>query len=161
MLAHLRKERFPKGEYNKLNLKKIGPCKILRNFSANAYELEIPYDMRISHIFIVVELYPYKGNVVEALEDIQDHTTKRRQQIPTVKPMEIEKILGKRTTKRPKKKECFEYSVKWQEHMVEDSNWIIEYEIQLKGFDLANIEENLFVPREYDVGASHSNHSLV
>lgn len=29
VLAHPRKERFPKGEYNKLKLKNIGPCRIL------------------------------------------------------------------------------------------------------------------------------------
>ena len=39
VLTHLHKEHFPRGAYNKLKYKKIGPCKILRNFSANAYEL--------------------------------------------------------------------------------------------------------------------------
>jgi hypothetical protein len=31
-LAHITKERFPKGTCNKLKIKKIGPCKILRKF---------------------------------------------------------------------------------------------------------------------------------
>ena len=39
VLAHLHKERFPKGEYNKLKWKKIGPFRILQIFSSNAYEL--------------------------------------------------------------------------------------------------------------------------
>lgn len=37
VLAHLHKERFPKGEYNKLKMKNIGPYEILRKFSTNTY----------------------------------------------------------------------------------------------------------------------------
>ena len=38
----------------------MGPCKILRKFSTNAYELELPTGIGISPIFNVVDLYPYK-----------------------------------------------------------------------------------------------------
>jgi hypothetical protein len=42
VLAHLREEIFPRGKYNKLKMKKIGPCKILRKYATNAYEIELP-----------------------------------------------------------------------------------------------------------------------
>jgi hypothetical protein len=59
VLAHLRKERFPRGKYKKLKLKKIGPCKILRKFDENAYEIEMLEDVGISPIFNILDLYPY------------------------------------------------------------------------------------------------------
>ena len=62
VLAHMRKEIFPKRAYNKLKFKKIGPCRVLRKFSANAYEIELPPDIRISPIFNVADLYRYEDS---------------------------------------------------------------------------------------------------
>jgi hypothetical protein len=61
ILAHLRKERFPRETCNKLKMKKIGPCKVTRKFGANTYEIELPDGIGFSPIFNVVDLYPYRA----------------------------------------------------------------------------------------------------
>ena len=60
ILAHLRKERFPRGTYNKMKMKKIGPCKVISKFGENAYEIELPNGIGISPIFNISDLYPYR-----------------------------------------------------------------------------------------------------
>jgi hypothetical protein len=65
ILAHLRKERFLSGTYNKLKMKKIRPCKVLKKFGVNAYDIELPDGIEISPIFNVSNLYPYKDEEVE------------------------------------------------------------------------------------------------
>jgi hypothetical protein len=66
ILAHLRKERFPSGTYNKLKMNKIEPCKVLKKFGAKAYEIELPDGIGISPILNVSDLYPYKVEEAEA-----------------------------------------------------------------------------------------------
>ena len=72
VLAHLRKERFPRGTYNKLKMNKIGPCKILRKFAANAYEIELPDNVGISPIFNVAYMYPYNRDDTGELDDQEE-----------------------------------------------------------------------------------------
>jgi hypothetical protein len=58
---HRRELQFEVGDQVLSHLrKKIGPCKILRKFDANAYEIELPDGVGISPIFNVSDLYPYR-----------------------------------------------------------------------------------------------------
>jgi hypothetical protein len=120
ILAHLRKERFPRGTYNKLKMKKIGPCRIIRKFGTNAYEIELPDGIVISSIFNISDLYPYKAEEVEAGSEQPEVQWAKR--MPVVEKLHMESILDKRVSKMTRRKEYFEYFVKWKGHLVEDTS---------------------------------------
>jgi hypothetical protein len=127
ILAHLMKERFPRETYNKLKMKKIRPCRIWKKFGANSYEIELLDRIRISPIFNISYLYPYRAKEAgEDSEQIEVHWTK---QMAVAKKPQMESILDKRISKRTRRKEYFEYLVKWKGHPVEDANWENEIEI--------------------------------
>jgi hypothetical protein len=131
ILAHLRNERFPMGTYNKFKMKRIGSCKIIEKFGANAYEIELPDGIGIYPIFNISDLYPYKAE--EAKAGNEQPKVQWTKQMPVAEKPQMESILDKRVSKRTRRKEYFEYLVKWKGHPVEDASWENEAEIQKHG----------------------------
>jgi hypothetical protein len=113
------------------DVKKIGPCKVIRKFGATAYEIELPDEIGISPILNVVDLYPYRAEEL-GVEDEQEKIQWTKQ-IPVAEKPQMESIIDKRINRKTRRKEYFEYLVKLKGHPIEDASWENEEEIQRHG----------------------------
>jgi hypothetical protein len=59
--------------------------------------------------------------------------------MPVAKNPQKEIILDNRVNKTTRRKEYFEYLVKWKEHLVEDASWENEEEIRKHGQTLQEL----------------------
>jgi hypothetical protein len=98
----LRRERLPRGTYNKLKMNKIGPYRVLKKCGANAYEIELLDGIEISSIFNISYLYPYRVEEINT-GDEQPVIHWTKQMLIADKPqMEciLDKIIGKKTRRK-------------------------------------------------------------
>ncbi len=119
-----------------MKLKKIRPCRILRKFSANAYEIELPDNIGISPIFNATDLYPYQeGETVTSSTNELDTGQKIawKKHIPVMQKLEMEKILDIRVLNKTRGHEYHEYLIKWKNQLVEDATWMTEAVIHKNG----------------------------
>ena len=109
VMVHLRKKHFLVGTYNKLKIKKFGPCKVVkRHDSGNAYEVELPAELNISLVFNISNLIKYyeRGDSDE-VADIQWSIL-----VTTLDTKEVEEILDSRVGRSTRNRTYEEYLVK-------------------------------------------------
>jgi hypothetical protein len=111
--------------------------KVMNKFGANAYEIELPNGIGISPIFNVADLYPYKAE--EEGAEGEEKEVQSTKQMPIVEKPQMERIIDKRVSKKTRRKEYFEYLIKWKGHPVEDSSWEAGAKIQKHGHSMKEL----------------------
>ena len=102
----------------KLLPKFIGPYRIKRVISRNAYELELPSTMRIHPVFHIHLLKPFLDPVAAFPARIQNPTPEPEFFDTDEPSWDVESILKKRRRGRN-----VEYLVKWRDYPLEEATW--------------------------------------
>ena len=112
--------------HTKLQMKKIGPFKIVKKCGNNAYQIDLPPDINLSPIFNVSDLYVFKGamsNDVDAciLEDPKEVLKKT---IPSMQKLVVDTILDRRISKKTRRHTYYDYLVQWKGQTTSDATWL-------------------------------------
>jgi hypothetical protein len=91
----------------------------------------LPEGIGISPIFNISDLCPYRAKEVDT--GIEEPVIQWQKQLPVAQKPQMECILEKGTGKKTRRKQYFEYLVKWKNHPVEDASWETEAFIQKHG----------------------------
>ena len=133
-MVHLNKERLQKGVPTKLQMKRVGPCKILAKYGANAYKVDLPSDLGISPIFNVQDLVAYKGDSSQISLDV--HEDLEPALAPTNNKLEVEKVLDSRLKKSTRHKVYMEHLIKWKGKPTSEATWVAEADFKKLGIPL-------------------------
>jgi hypothetical protein len=91
----------------------------------------LPDGIGISPIFNISDLYPYRD--AEAGTGTKEPVVEWQKKLPVAQKPQMECILDKRVGRKTRRKQYFEYLVKWKDHPVEDASWEPEAVIQKHG----------------------------
>ncbi|KAK2966361.1 hypothetical protein RJ640_021505 [Escallonia rubra] len=124
VMVFFRKERLPKGTYHKLKNKKVGPCKILWKFGDNAYEVELPRGLVISHIFNVADIYTFYGDTHDELGDVGVKTSS---EVSTKQKKRVARVIDVREIKI-RAGAYLRFLVKWAGQPDYQNSWLSDNE---------------------------------
>ena len=115
VMVYLNKERLQKGIPNKLQVGRLRPRTILSKYGNNAYKVEHPKDIRMFHIFTIVDLVQYKGlvfdldhNLKEVIQEVAD------MELPSTSTKKEKMIFNSRVYKKTRQKTYWEHLFKNQ-----------------------------------------------
>ena len=124
-MVRIHPERLPPRANKKLHHINIGPFKVLKKLSSNAYTLELPSDLVIGSTFNVAALTLYRGHNNEKDSEEQAIT------FPVVPPPtdKIIDVLDDQIVST--RQEGFQkFLVRWQNHPISDATWITATDFQ-------------------------------
>ena len=143
VMVHLNKARLQKGVPTKLQMRRIGPCKILEKYGQNAYKVDLPNDLNISPIFNVQDLIVYRGpEMTESTQKIEIDRDVRNIKIQPQPKLQAERILDSRVKKTTRRRVYREYLVQWRGLPVAEATWLDEEEFRKKGISSALLLTN-------------------
>jgi hypothetical protein len=82
--------------------------------------------------FSIFRIYTHTG-LKELDTGTEEPVIQWQKQLPVAQKPEMECILDKRIGRKTRRKQYFEYLVKWKNHPVEDASWETEAVIQKHG----------------------------
>ncbi|GLJ46427.1 hypothetical protein SUGI_0978450 [Cryptomeria japonica] len=118
-MVHLNKEKLQKGVPRKLQMRRIGPCKILAKCGSNAYKVDLPTDISLSPIFNIADLIAFKGKPPEESQRVSDVTQSLSDlSFPPLSIPQAEQVLDSKVLKKTRNHTYMEHLIKWKENPI-------------------------------------------
>ena len=99
----------------------------MKKIGTTTYKLELPNDIGLSNIFNVADLYPYKRSM--ACDTCKMQGFKVPMELPKQPPLEVECLLDTKVLKQTRRKNYYQYLVKWRIKPMEDVAWLTEVDL--------------------------------
>jgi hypothetical protein len=83
--------------------------------------------------FLIFQIYTLIKSKMQELGNVEEPVINWQEQLPAAQKPQMECILDKRVERKTRRKQYFEYLVKWKNHPMEDASWETEAVIQKHG----------------------------
>ena len=127
-----------------MKYKKLVPCKILREFSTNAYQLELQAHIHISPTFNVVDLYKYQAIETSQQAEPENVLEPKVQWIAQCYLQRHNNLLDKIVYKKTRGEDYWEFIIKWKNSSISEATWKTETSLQREGVDHNKLIDTVF-----------------